>query len=292
MNFLKKFNHFRWLLMMVFLLALSPVWAGYQLDPIRLEVHIPPGKTLGTASLKITNTDLTSIRLKVYLNDWSVDPQGGLHLSEAPLPGSLMDKVRMNPQEFEVAPGESQTIRLAVSIPDKEEPGEAHTMVMLEDMKTVSQHLEFKQGPKTSIDIKKRLGVAMYVYHGKPKPAPEIQAFNCEIVNGELVGHVQIQNAGYMHTHLATSLVLMPKSDTHHKDIVEIPPGSLQNIFILPKESFKNDVVLMNAEQLRKIPSGNYQVKLHLLSVNQHLPHPLKAESDVEIKSAPTVNLP
>jgi hypothetical protein len=301
------------LLMLYFVSTQNLALAGYQLDPIRLEVKIPEGKRVAMTSLKVASTENEPIRLRVSLTDWLVDEKGILQLSDIPVVGSLMDRIRLNPKEFEILPGSRQIVRLAVSLPaDAKAPCEYHSMVMLEDLKTATQHLAIGEGRQTSLFVKKRIGIALYIYYGDPKAKPLIKHFQVERSTLEkqqqtlkeeakkeamsleagiashdtrpCLVHLEVINDGDRHSQLSGSvLALRSEGNGKEKVMAEFTPTALTNLFILPHQRFLGDIQLTTPEQLQTLPPGHYRFKLTLQQKNPDTADTFKAETEADL---------
>lgn len=265
---MKGFRSYDWLFVLL-LCCCSGVWhatwAEYTVEPLRIEATAPIGRDIATTSIRVRNTGSDPIRLKAYVSNWSLDEGGGLQISDEPLPQGIAEQVRFNPKEFEIAPNDSQVVRLAISLPPEATVGEYRGMLFFEDLKPQSQRLALPQGYGASVQIKQRLGIAMYVYKGSPVSSPKLATFQCNLENGKLMSRIQLENPGTKHLRLSGSILFSQEdSSGHWKPFREVPVNDLRDIIVLPQTARTLQQLLAPTPEGGSFPPGHYSAELHL----------------------------
>ncbi len=242
-----------------------PAEAAYTVDPLRIELDMPENTNVVTTSVRIHNNGTETIRLKAYLENWTLDEGGGLQLlTREKTSFDIAENVRFNPKEFEVAPNATQVIRLAISLPPEAKDGEYRGMLFFEDLKTESQRFTSNKGFGASVQIKQRFGMALYTYKGQPKPLPHLKTFDCRMESGKLKTAIELENKGNRHVRVTSSLLVFQKdAQGNKKPFKEIPINDLHDIIILPNQNRKIEQVLAPTEALSEFPAGDYQLELH-----------------------------
>lgn len=246
-------------------LCFLPARADYIIDPLRLELSMPPNGNVASSAVTVSNTGNEAIRLKAYMANWTLDNGGGLIVSDDPNPNALAQHVRFNPKEFELGAKQSQVIRVAAMLPKDVPDGEYRGMLFFEDLKTASQRIQLQKGYGASVQIKQRLGIAVYAYKGQNQPVPALSQFNCQVENGKLIGNIAIENSGSKHLRLAgTILILEADGAVGFKPHREIPINDFHDIVILPSGRRVIQQILSQPSDKTALNPGNYLVELRL----------------------------
>ncbi len=214
----------------VFLLIIfsfSVYGVNFLVSPPRFE--LTPSRNEITKTIKVTNTGNESIHLKAYTMDWDMDRDGTQHFYDAGiLPYSCAKWIKINPIEFDVAPGEEKDVRITVITPNKLEYG--HWAVVF-----------FESAPKpveapTMIMVNARVGSIVYVYD------PKYTVRNLEIVNMEDKGDyvtLSLYNKGNVHLRVKYSYKVY-KGDSivyeSDKNSLLILPGYYRDVSLLLPE--------------------------------------------------------
>lgn len=258
--------------------------AYYSIAPLRLEVQVPDKQSVATASVRVTNNGEEPVRLKVYMQDWTVNANGGLVIVPDPLPGSMIGFTRFNPKEFEIAPNSVQILRMAIAFPPDSPDGEYHSMIFFEDLKPAVQRMSTSGGFSTALEVKQRFGSAIYVYKGQVKPQPVLDRFECKAEQGKLKTWIDFDNTGEKHARLAASIVVMRQENGNTwKPVREIPVRHLQDIVVMPHQKYAIEQVLAPTQDSEPLPPGHYQLTLHVMSRNDKSAKELKSETELDI---------
>lgn len=246
-----------------------PALAGYQVDPLRIEMKISPRQRVGTTVVTVRNPSDETIRLKAYVADWKLDENGGLMvLDEPPGPFSITQHVRFNPKEFELPPHQKQSVRMAIMLPPDAQDGEYHGMLFFEDLKTRTERMQTNvKGVNAAIEVKQRLGIAMYIYKGDVKPKVETGSFSCVPgENGKLKTEIVIHNNGNKHFRGTGSLFLTRKDaqESDAKTHIEIPVLDYKNLVIFPNSKLVINEIINTQDKPYKLTPGSYNVELNI----------------------------
>ncbi len=195
-----------------------------------------------------------------------------------------MDKVRFNPKEFEIPAGQTQIVRIAVTLPPESADGEYRAILFFEDLKTTTQRLNVsKIGYSAAIELKQRLGVAVYTYKGKIQPSPKLSTFNTRMDNGSLVADLTIDNGGSKHYRGSGSFLVMQKDATGKTTpLKEIPLQQAQDVLVLGGSKQMLSQVLSSPTDM-VIPPGKYTIELHLASKEAPDLDPLQSSTEIEV---------
>jgi hypothetical protein len=136
------------------------------------QVIFAPNQTVQT--LTATNRAGKPVVQKVYLSEEVMGPNGSVStLKEGEFPYSVRRLVRFSPDTIELAPGESQVIRVMVRRPANLEAGDYHSHLILEEQPpakvlTDSSTTPFEGTNKAGFAVQTllTLGVPIIVQHG------------------------------------------------------------------------------------------------------------------------------
>lgn len=244
---------------------ISPVYAAYTIDPLRIEVVVPEGSNVATTSVSVQNLEDEPIRLKAYLQNWSQGEDGSITLVETPSLNDIAQKVRFNPREFEIPGKSTQIVRLAVTLPENAPEGEYRGMLFFEDLKTESQLLKTTKGYGASVQIKQRFGISMYVYKGVPLAEPKLLGFHCSSVDGKLVANIELQNQGKKHARLNAGMVILQKdANGDLKPFKEVAINEFRDIVVLPDNKRTVQQLIGPSATVTDLPHGQYVVELNI----------------------------
>ena len=98
-------------LIAIFLFSLS---FGFQvnLDPSHLDVTMK-SEGVERKTLTLSNSGKESLRVKVYLNDWTLDKSSKTFLSPGSTPYSLKNNLKIFPSSFVMGPNESKSVAVS-----------------------------------------------------------------------------------------------------------------------------------------------------------------------------------
>jgi|AntRauTorckE6833_2_1112554.scaffolds.fasta_scaffold01389_3 hypothetical protein len=152
----KKFI-LRVLILNLFILILftSVIQASILVDPSRYIINVKPGARV-TEKVQVTNQTERALHLYANFYDWNLDENFELVTHElGTLPSSLDGYFRFNPRRFTLQPGESQTVRFTIDIPEQEMERERRGIIFFEQEQEIEE-----EGGATVIS---RIGTTVYV---------------------------------------------------------------------------------------------------------------------------------
>lgn len=126
-------------------------------SPPRIELQIGDRPT--TESIRVINLGTEPVAIKASVHSWDLDDENRIRLLP-PTEQSLDQWMVLNPLEFSIEPGRSQTVRFSVRPRIAPEPGEHRAIV----------YFEQASGPVATTSTLRtvfRLGVAIYAYVGE-----------------------------------------------------------------------------------------------------------------------------
>lgn len=153
------------ILLSLVLLASVPAFGQiyFGISPIRAEHRIAPGESL-TEAFEIRNNSDRSIRLKVFVENWLILPDGTPSFIGAdPTPYSGKDWIVVNPQDFRLNAKETRSVRYTVSVPDGTPPAGYHASVSFE---TVPDTGSAQAGSRMQFTGK--IAAVVYIIAGSP----------------------------------------------------------------------------------------------------------------------------
>ncbi|TFI54515.1 molecular chaperone [Mastigocladus laminosus UU774] len=144
-------------------LVCNPVAAiSIGVSPPRFELKLDQKKAT-TQIFKVVNRDSKPATFKIYLMGWTLDEKNQIK-RVASSEQSLDQWIIVNPLQFTLAPGKTQTVRFAVRPRVKPQPGEHRAFIFVEEI--ASPEDTKKQGGNAGVKVIGRFGVAVYGYVG------------------------------------------------------------------------------------------------------------------------------
>lgn len=147
----------RVLILNLFILILfsTVIQADIQVDPSRYIINVKPGARV-TEKVIVSNQSGRTLHLYANFYDWDLDEKFELETFElGTLPSSLEGFFRFNPRRFSLEPGQSQTVRFTIDIPEEEMEREHRGIIFFEHQQDVEQ----ESGGATIIN---RIGTTVY----------------------------------------------------------------------------------------------------------------------------------
>lgn len=237
--------------------------AAYSVDPLRVEVNL--NKPTSVAVVKVQNNGSESIRLKAYMEDWTLNETGDILIGEENTSGSLKSWVRFNPKEFEIPANQTQILRLALTPTMDVATGEYRGLLFFEDLKTQNTRLENDKGLGASVEVKQRLGIAVYAYKGSLKPSITLGQLTSAATPAGINTAITVENTGDKHGRVTASLLLSKQDEQgHYKPVKEIALNSLREMIILPRQKRLISALISPEADWPKLDKGQYQIELNL----------------------------
>lgn len=169
---------------------------GASISPPRLELEIAPGQTKREI-IDIQQVGLQSGSFKIYTNDWTFQPDGGLAFSNDIAAGSCRPWVALERRELTVAGNARYRYRFEITPPADTPAGECRFAIMVEgtDPARVEQ-------PGLNIPVGGRIAVIVYAAIGGAEPKLEVGAKRVITANGQTIPAIEVRNSGNAHGRL------------------------------------------------------------------------------------------
>lgn len=154
--------------LIILLMGLFAMWAAPVAEaapssmavyPSREALVVRPGESQ-TFSVTVANPGQATLRVRAYLSDWGLKPDGQLlFLPVGKSAHSAADMVTFTPSQFVLEPDRSQSVRVTISVPPDTAGGEYHCMVFFESVAPPASARE----PGTTFRFNQRIGNTIYV---------------------------------------------------------------------------------------------------------------------------------
>lgn len=242
------------LLGLIFLLS-NLIWASTTVDPSRLLFVAKPGGRV-TGTIKVTNPSDKIAEVSATIYDWTLNNADRMVTSEVGTrKESLKGLIKFNPQNFKIAPGESQIVRFTMTAPKEGDLFERRGIVFFEE-KSVYQSQD-----GMGATVVTQVGSTIYLAFEGMRMAFNLKDARVEKgVDGIYQGILGIinQGAGHVRYRISYKLINEKKALIHENQFSEkvILPRFDRNIsFPLPD----------------KLPPGKYNLlmKLSFLGTNK-----------------------
>lgn len=169
---------------------------GASISPPRFELEVAPGQTKREI-IDIQQVGAQSGSFRVYTNDWTFQPDGGLAFTNDMAAGSCRPWVALERRELTVAGNSRYRYRFEVTPPAGTPAGECRFAIMIEgsDPARVEQ-------PGLNIPVGGRIAVIVYAAIGGAQPQLEVGAKRVISVNGQSIPAIEVRNSGNAHGRL------------------------------------------------------------------------------------------
>ena len=203
--------------------------ADMSVSPPRLELTLEPGQSV-TEVIRVSNSATEKVHFKVYPMDWILSQEGEF----IPIPQGSGDRsaspwITINPQEFDIAPGGTQEVRLGVKVP-RDVAGGYRSVVFIESAPS-------QISGTFGVAVVGRIGVVVYItIAGTAVRSGNITDLTAEFDGGKgiLSGKMGFENVGNVHLRLSGSVEIRDTAGTTVAK-VEIPetvslPGAYRQV--------------------------------------------------------------
>jgi P pilus assembly chaperone PapD len=250
--------HFFFALSLSLTLALagSPVSAqvAAQVWPSKVSREVDPGKPIAQEVLITNRSDMAAV-VRVRTADWTLSRNGDLQLLPFGVsPHSLAGCMTFFPESFSLAPGESRTVNVTVTLPPD---GETTRWGLL--LQEVRPAIPYRSsGPKAIAEI----GTTFYVSRSHESEArAELTALDVTPDGPDSMRvRITLQNQGLRHCYARGDIQL---ADEHG---VVLRTGSVAQGVILPASARE-----FSWKCAGRLPSGHYRVTASLDTGNPYL---------------------
>ena len=212
------------------------------------------GTRFVSKAIFVENPTAKNLRVRAYVQAWDVDKFGSIVFLDNPNTASLNNYLKFNPKEFDIAPGQRQTIRLTAKMPDNY-TGEMRSIIFFETV-TPRQTVVEKDNNRINISVnfKTRYGVVVYAYKGDVLRNAILESLSFDKTAESPYIVANINNSGNIHCNVEGELTL---SSISSSDVIK---NSLARYTILPgnTQSFRIQLPLNTMKE------GDYNAELKL----------------------------
>ncbi len=214
-------------------------------SPIRIEVRAKPGSEY-TDAVRVQNTGDEPVRLKAYVEDWTLSQAGmPLFRPAGTISRSATSWIAWAPADFLIEPGQAEYVRFTLDVPPDTRAGGFHGALILES-------LPFSQGEpqRRAMFIRGRMAVMLYVAIGNPRREARIVSLSPVVREEGPCLRLEIQNTGEDFVRLAGDVVYfvddpeMPMTERAELPDVPVLPGSSRTVEIeIPRAGWRDDAL-------------------------------------------------
>lgn len=200
----------------------------FGISPIRAEHRLSPGESL-TDVFEIRNNAAGPIRLKVYVENWTILPNGTpSFLGADPTPYSCKDWIMVNPRDFRLNPGETRSVRYTTTVPAGTPPAGYHASVSFETVPEAADG----QGANRMLFTGK-IAAVVYIVAGDPAVQGDLLDLVMGLKDGAPAVILSLENSGRTHFRTKGTLRMFDAENKKTADVL------LPDDVLLP-ESRKN----------------------------------------------------
>ncbi len=232
----------------IFICLSGLIFASTTVDPSRFLFMVKPGGRV-TGTIKVTNPSGNVAEVSATIYDWTLNNADRMVTSEVGTrKESLKGLIKFNPQNFKIAPGESQIVRFTMTAPKEGELFERRGIVFFEEKST------FQNQEGMGATVMTQVGSTIYLAFEGMRMAFNLKDARVEKApDGKYHGVIAIvnQGAGHVRYRISYKLINEKKALFHEEQFSEkvILPQFERNIsFQLPD----------------KLPPGKYNLLMKL----------------------------
>ncbi len=193
-------------------------------SPPRIEAQVNPGQTHRQV-VEINHSGLKTGHYRIYTNDWTLQPDGGVAFTDKLVMGSCRPWVAIEKKEVLIQPRGRYRYRFEIAVPSGAMAGECRFALMIEGVEPVTV-----DHGGVAMPVSGRMAVIVYAAVGDAKPKMSVAAHAVADVQGQVVPVVDVRNDGNAHGRFDGAVVAVDAEGNK----VELLPSSLP---ILPGET-------------------------------------------------------
>ena len=209
----------------------TSAWADMSLDvsPIRVQVRVNAGDEY-TNALRVLNSGQEPIRLRAYVEDWTLDEVGTpVFRTAGTETRSASIWMEAAPADFLLEPGETKFVRFTARVPDGIPDGGYHSSLLLESLP-----LDRTQEGVMRMFVQGRVACMIYVTVGNPRRAAEITSLTPIRRGDKHYVRLTVANTGDDTVRLAGDLKLFEGMDPRGEAVplpdVPVLPGGRRRV--------------------------------------------------------------
>lgn len=235
--------------------SVASSWAlGFGIDKPKIRLQVTPGG-YDSGEIKVENRGKEPLPIKVYLEDWVYNQQGG---SKEFMPKgthalSCSNWITFYPADFTLPAGGSQVVRYTVNVPSEAQGG--HYSVMFFETGGGEMEKVNPQGETVTVKVLNRVGALFYVEaQGKVSKTAEIKNLNIQQKLNDLMFTADFVNTGNADINARGTLNVMDNEGMVYAR------AEFDEIYTLPKDK----VTLRATAQSVNLKSGSYVLLITL----------------------------
>jgi hypothetical protein len=226
--------------------------------------------------MKALNVSKVPLKLKIIPKLWTLTEQGLIQYMSAPTEGfNLLSAVRFNPEEFELAPNQTRSVRFVVKLPPDTPDGEYPLQFYFEPTELLQEAATAKS-KYGAINVIPIFTATVYINKGKIKPQMTFEHFKCDwLPNFEgIKTDIKLQNQGLRHARLKGTYLLVNMKETNKKARIlaesKVKGGALVISFPQKAREFQDNT--LTKENLPALSAGQYGLELHFTDERGEIP--------------------
>jgi hypothetical protein len=195
-------------------------------SPPRIEAQVNPGQT-HRQIVEISHSGAKTGHYRVYTNDWSLQPDGGVVFTDKLVMGSCRPWVAIEKKELLIQPRGRHRYRFEIAVPPGAMAGECRFALMIEGVEPVTV-----DHGGIAMPVSGRMAVIVYASVGDAKPKMSVASHAVAEVQGQVLPVVEVRNDGNAHGRFDGALAAVDGEGNK----LELVPSSFP---ILPGETRK-----------------------------------------------------
>lgn len=234
-------------------------------SPPRFELKIEQKKQT-TQVFKVLNNGSKPTTFRVYTQGWTLNEKNETQ-RVAPSEQSLAQWIVINPVQFTLPPGKTQTVRFAIRPRVQPQPGEHRAFIFVEELPSQDEITD--QKATVAVKVIGRFGVAVYGYVGDIKRVGVLNSITVNTKTAPVKATFDISSQGTAYVRMKGQYAIWPANKYPGtgatKKIANLEPGKTK----LPDELLEvgtlpsNPVLPDTRRQLilsisKKLPPGQY----------------------------------
>lgn len=160
-------------------------------SPPRFELKLD-AKRPTTEAFRVVNIGSKPATFKIYVQSWMLDEQNKIQ-SLPPSEQSLDKWILVNPGQFTLPPGKSQTVRFSIRPRVKPQAGEHRALIYVEEIPSPNENAE---KPGTPVRVIGRYGVGVYAYVGDIKKVGVVNSITVDSKNAPVKATFDVSSQG------------------------------------------------------------------------------------------------
>ncbi|HEY9799840.1 MAG TPA: fimbria/pilus periplasmic chaperone [Leptolyngbyaceae cyanobacterium] len=238
-------------------------------SPPRFELNLNQKKQ-NTQVLRVLNNGSKAATFRIYTQGWILNEKNEIQRVE-PTEQSLSQWIVVNPVQFTIPPGKTQTVRFAIRPRVQPQPGEHRAFIFIEE---VPNDTNTDQKATVGIKVIGRFGVAVYGYVGDVKKVGVLNGITVDTKTAPLKASFDISSQGTAYVRMKGQYAIWPEAKYPGASATKVIPDLDNKKTKLPDNvldagSLPGNPVLPNTRRQlilnisKKLPPGKYILDLN-----------------------------